>query len=273
MSTSPLDAALAGVPATFRGRIIKAYLELKARSAEAKHDAAGVSAGKLCETVVRLIQHELTGAFTPFGQQINNMAKVCEQFAQTPTTSGNDSLRLVLPKAISLVFTLRNKRGIGHVGGDVDANPIDGATIARVSDWILCEMIRMYHTMSLEEAEALVSSLAERSVPDVWDVGGTKRVLRNDLSYPEKTLLLLYASTQPTVLVEDLYEWTKYSDLAMYRSNVLRRLDDKNMILYNVDEGSATISPLGIKEVEEEILSTASNSSRRAKPKKKRIQK
>src|SRR5260370_26470617 len=98
------------------------------------------SAGKLCETVVRLIQQELSGTFTPFGQQINNMPVECENFAKTPKTSGNDSLRLVLPKAISLVYTLRNKRGIGHVGGDVDANAIDGVTIAGVCDWIVCEL-------------------------------------------------------------------------------------------------------------------------------------
>src|ERR1700684_1525413 len=107
--SSPLEVALAGVPPNFRTRIIKSYLELKARHAEGKHDAAGISAGKLCETAVRLIQQELKGTFTPFGQQISNVALECESFAQTPKTAGNDTLRLVLPKAISLVYTLRNK--------------------------------------------------------------------------------------------------------------------------------------------------------------------
>lgn len=257
MNTSPLETALLGVPGLFRGRIVKSYLELKGRYSETKHDAAGVSAGKLCETVVRLIQHELTGSFTPFGQQINNMAKVCENFASMPEAAGKASLRLVVPKAISLIYTLRNKRGIGHVGGDVDANAIDGATIARVADWIICELIRIYHKMSLEEAEALVTSLAERNVPDVWVVGAHRRVLRNDLGYPDKALLLIYASTDPAVLVEDLFEWTGYSGLAMFKSNVLKRLDKKNLIYYNAPEGSAVISPLGIKHVEETILKKA----------------
>ena len=160
----------------------------------------------------------------------------------------------MLPKAISLVYTLRNKRGIGHVGGDVDANAIDGVTIARVSDWIICELVRVYHTMSLEEAEALISSLAERDIPDVWEVAGKKRVLRTDLSFPEQTLLLLYSCTDPAVLVEDLFEWTRYSNLAMYKSNVLRTLDKRNLIHYDSETGSATLSPLGVKEVEEKIL-------------------
>jgi hypothetical protein len=251
---SQLEVALAGVPTNFRTRIAKAYLELKARHAESKHDAAGISAGKLCETVIRLIQHELKGTYTPFGQQINNVPLECETFAQTPKTAGNDTLRLVLPKAISLVYTLRNKRGIGHVGGDVDANAIDGVTIARVSDWIICELIRIYHTMSIEEAEGLVSSLTERDIPDVWEVAGKKRVLRNDLSFPEQTLLLLYSCTDPAVLVEDLFEWTRYSNIGMYKSNVLKSLDKRNLIHYDVGTGTVTISPLGVKEVEGKIM-------------------
>jgi hypothetical protein len=203
-SKSPLDTALANVPADFRNRIIKSYLELKSRHAENKHDAAGLSAGKFCESVVRLLQHELKRTVTPFGQRIVNLSDECDSFAQVPKALGNDSLRIVIPRAVSLLYTLRNKRGIGHVGGDVDANAIDGVTISRVADWVLCELIRIFHKLSMEEADALVSSLASRDIPDVWEVAGKKRVLRTDLDYKEKTLLLLYASTEPAVLAEDL---------------------------------------------------------------------
>ncbi len=108
--------------------------------------------------------------------------------------------------------------------------------------------------MSLEEAEALVSSLAERDIPDVWEVAGTRRVLRSDLLFPQKTLLLLYSSTDPALLVEDLFEWTKYSDLRKYKANVLKALDKGNLVHYDVRDGTVTISPLGIKEIEEKIL-------------------
>jgi hypothetical protein len=179
---SPLDAALANVPAEFRNRIIKSYLELKSRHAENKHDAAGLSAGKFCESVVRLLQHELNKTVIPFGQRIRNLSDECDSFANVPRAVGNESLRIVIPRAVSLLYTLRNKRGIGHVGGDIDANAIDGTTIARVADWVVCELIRIYHKLSIEEADALVSSLASRDIPDVWEVAGKKRVLRTDLS-------------------------------------------------------------------------------------------
>jgi hypothetical protein len=65
---------------------------------------------------------------------------------------------------------------------------------------------------------------------------------------------LLYSSTDPALLVEDLFEWTKYSDSRKYKANVLKSLDKGNLVHYDVRNGTVTISPLGIKEVEEKIL-------------------
>jgi hypothetical protein len=251
---SPLDAALTNVPADFRNRIIKNYLELKSRHAQNMHDAAGLSAGKFCESVVRLLQHELKKQVAPFGQRILNLSDECDSFAQVPRTIGNDSLRIVIPKAVSLLYPLRNKRGIGHVGGDIDANAIDGMTIARVADWIVCELIRIFHTTSLEEADALVTSLASRDIPDVWEVAGKKRVLRGDLDFKDKTLLLLYSSTESAVLAEDLFAWSKYSNFNVYKTKVLRPLDNGNLIEYDRQTESVILSPLGVKRVEEQII-------------------
>lgn len=256
---SPLQDALAKLPTDFRNRIISSYLDLKSRHAEGKYDAAGVSAGKLCETVIRLLQHELKKTVTPFGQQIANFAGECDSFAQVPKAVANESLRIVIPRGLSYLYTLRNKRGIGHAGGDVDANAIDGATIARVGDWIICELIRIFHNMSLEDADALVASLSSREIPDIWEVGGKKRVLRSGLDFTQKTLLLLYSSVESAVLAEDLFSWTKYSNFAVYKTKVLGKLDTKNSIEYDRDSDTVIISPLGIKYVEEEILHSASS--------------
>jgi len=270
---SPLQDALANIPSDYRSRIAKSYLELKSRHAEGKHDAAGVSAGKLCESVVRLLQHELKKPVTPFGQQLTNLPGECESFAQVPKTTGNESLRVVIPRAVSYLYTLRNKRGIGHVGGDVDANAIDGVTIARVVDWILCELIRIFHNMSLEDADALISSLSSRDIPDIWEVGGKKRVLRDDLDFKQKTLLLLYSSVD-AALAEDLFSWSKYSNLRMYKQKVLGQLDAGNLVEYDRDSDTVIISPLGVTIVEEQILGRApgavANPSLKGKRRKRR---
>lgn len=172
-----LEAALTNAPQAYRYKIIDSYLDLKRRLAEGKYDASGLSNGKFCEVVLRLLQHEILGAATPLGKKVANLADECRKLI-VATSSKPESLRIIIPRALVFLYTVRNKRGIGHVGGDVDANRIDSATTARLAGWIVCELIRLYHKLSLEEAQDLVDSLAERDLPDIWTVAGRKRVLR-----------------------------------------------------------------------------------------------
>ena len=113
--------------------------------------------------------------------------------------------------------------------------------------------------MSLEDADALVASLSSREIPDIWEVGGKKRVLRDDLDFKQKTLLLLYSSVDSAVLAEDLFSWTKYSNFPVYKKNVLGQLDTTNFIEYDRDSDTVIISPVGIKYVEEQILLRSAN--------------
>jgi len=251
---SPLDIALARVPSPFRAKIIQHFLDVKRRLAEGKDEPVGLAAGKLCESVLRLLQQEINGAYTPFNKPIGNFADECRKLITSSNTAVVESLRVVMPRALVLVYTVRNKRGIGHVGGDVDANRIDAMTSARVCDWVVCELIRVYHNLSLEEAQDLVDGLAQRDIPEIWHVAGKKRVLRNGLEYKQQVLLLCYQEPERAVLSEDLFSWVEYSYLPMFKKSVLVPLHKKRLIEYDRDSETVTISPLGIRAVEERIL-------------------
>jgi hypothetical protein len=213
-----------------------------------------LAAGKFCEATLRFLQHEILKTFIPFGQKIPDLSVECRKLIESPKTAGPESLRIVMPRAIVFVYTLRNKRGIGHVGGDVDANHIDAMTIARACDWMACELIRVYHQLSLEEAQDIVDSLALRNLPDVWNVAGKKRVLRNGLIFKDQVLLLCYSSQETTVFAEDLFAWVEYSNQAVFKSKVLGALHKERLVEYDRESDLVTISPTGIKEVETRIL-------------------
>lgn len=149
---------------------------------------------------------------------------------------------------------MRGKRGIGHIGGDVDANQIDLKSAVQLSDWIICEIIRIYHKLSLEEAQAIVDSVQSRLVPEVWEVGGKKRVLQPGLSYKEKALLLMYSEPDQGVLMEDLFEWTEHSNKSGFRKHVLRPLHGDKLIEYDETSEIVYLSPIGNAEVEANIL-------------------
>jgi hypothetical protein len=254
-----LEAALNGIEAGFRTRIIAVYLELKHRNAKAlyngEHDASGISAGKFCEIMFRFLEHELkSGNYTDFSKHVSNMAAELEKLSQLPKTTGHESLRLIIPRALILIYTLRNKRGIGHVGGDVEANEIDVSTIVKLADWIICELIRLYHSLSLEEAQALVDAINIKSVPEIWHINGRKRVLKQNLDFKEQVLLLTYSEIDNGVSIEDLFAWTEYSSLSMFKKAVLMPLHEKKLIEYDRELNFVHISPLGIKQVEQTVL-------------------
>lgn len=256
-SKDTLESALSNIPKKFRDRIIKDYLELKRRYSQAKYnsawDSSGLSAGKFCESVLRTIQKELTGSSIAFGKHIQNFPDECGKLSQLPKNAGLETLRIIIPRALVLLYTLRGKRGIGHVGGDVEANEIDAVTVVRVCDWIMCELIRIFHSLSLEEAQAVVDTLAERNMPDIWEVAGKKRVLRPGLNYTQKTLLLAYTEPEDGVLSEDLFEWAEHSHFSYYKRDVLKKLHKQRLIEYDEESEIVYISPLGINEVEDNI--------------------
>lgn len=258
MSTLTIDEALKGVDDTFRDKIISAYKEIKNRYSKSlyslEYDSTGLSVGKFCETVLRFLQHRLTLSFTPFGTQINGFDDECKKLTLTPKTSGNESERIIIPRALQYLYTLRNKRGIGHVGGDVEANKIDTETIVRISDWVICELIRINHTLSLEEAQAIVDSISEKSLPEVWSISGKKRVLSNGLETKEKLLLILYQSAENYEFAEDLFEWVEYSDFSMFKKAVLTPLHKRKLVEYDKETDIVYLSPTGTIEVEKIIL-------------------
>jgi len=251
-----LEDALAGIAATFRGRLLKSYRGLKTAYVDGNFDACGLRAGRFCEVLIRWAQNELTTTYTPFGTKIGNFKAECERLENTPTAAGHESVRLLIPRALSFLYTLRNKRGIGHEGGDVDANEIDAATAVRVADWCVCELVRLRYPISLEEAQAICDAIAERQLPHIWEVFGRRRVLIPGLGYSDQTLLLLYSSPTSAVPAEDLFVWTERSNQVVYRRDVLRRLHKTRLVEYDHDSQMVAISPLGVSKVENQLLTT-----------------
>lgn len=254
-----LEASLSGIKKLFRTRIIDSFVEIRTRFTQAvytdsAYDAIGISAGKFSETVFRFIEDELTGAHTPFSTQIKNFGDRCRDFEQTPRAKAPESLRILIPRCLSFIYTVRSKRGIGHVGGDVEANQADITVIVSGTTWIACELIRIYYGCSLEEAQGIVSTLNTRVIPQVWNVMGKKRVLNAELSAKDRVLILCYTTPSEAVFIEDLFDWVEYSNMSMFRSSVIRPLHKAKLIEHNKELDAILISPLGVQKVELSLL-------------------
>lgn len=126
--------------------------------------------------------------------------------------------------------------------------------------WCLCELVRTVHLLSLEEAQALLDAITKRQLPEVWSVGGRRRVLDPFLDYRAQTLRLLYGETDTEIPAEDLFEWTEYSIRSDYRRNILRPLHGERLIEFDQETDTVVLSPTGAALVEADHL--ALNGSR-----------
>jgi hypothetical protein len=86
-NSSNLQKVLGNVSVDFRSKIIDVYLRLKdiysLSQYNLEYDNAGLLIGKYVETLIRFIQKEVKGSFTPFGTSIPDMARECRSIIET----------------------------------------------------------------------------------------------------------------------------------------------------------------------------------------------
>lgn len=242
---------LAAVPAPLRRELVDTLSQIQANYRERRWEPSELNGGKLCEVVHSILRGSADGTYPAAASKPANMVDACKQLEQAATLPR--SLRIQIPRMLVALYEIRNNRGVGHVGGDVNPNEMDATCVLQMAKWVVAELIRAFHGTTTEEAQAAVVALTERALPLIWVVDGIHRVLDNELSMSDKTLVILYGSS--TGLPEsDLLASVEHSNPSAYRRDVLRRLHKSRHIEFNEGTRIAMLSPLGSKHVELKIL-------------------
>ncbi|MFD7290107.1 hypothetical protein [Streptomyces sp. NPDC059863] len=147
------------------------------------------------------------------------------------------------------LYEIRNNRGVGHAGGDIDPNLMDATAVLYMSKWLMAELVRVFHDLTVEQASALVENLVEREVPQVWAEGSRKRVLSLGLTWKQKMLLLLLSENGP-VRETDLVKWLEHSNVARFRRDVLRPAHKESLIDYEEEGLTVRLLPPGVVQAE-----------------------
>src|SRR5207302_730019 len=211
---------------------------------------AGVNDGKLCEVAYTILRGYVDSSFPLAPRKPSNFVDACRQLEQADKTKFSQAVRITIPRMLVSLYEIRNNRGVGHVGGDVDPNPMDAAVVLACAKWIMAEMVRHFHQVDVTTATKMVEALIERTNPLVWEVGDVRRVLKPGMSMKDKVLVLLHSSSSP--LHEDqLVSWVEHSNKSVFRRDVLRQLHREKLIEYDQTSKTASLSPLGVSYVEE----------------------
>jgi hypothetical protein len=189
---------------------------------------AEVEGGRFCEAAFRMLQHAMAGNCTPLGTQLPRVDVMVQGFERLQRASYSDSIRLHIPRALRMVYDIRNKRDVAHLGDGIDPNLQDSTLVVSVLDWVLAEFIRLYHpSMTPDDAQRIVQDIVTRSCPVVQEFDGFLKVLDPSLSASDYCLVLLYQCGTAGATFEQLCEWVSPSMRANLRRTLNRLVDDK----------------------------------------------
>lgn len=231
--------------------LVRQYVRLKQRAWADDHEGVQESGGKVAEHALRAAQHLGKTAVIGMRQEIRDMPAELKKLEQLPRAQADDAVRVVLPRVIGALYTLRSKRSGGHTAAEVDPSRADAALTERMADWLMAEFFRIGNKLPLDQAEAAVTALVERRIPAVYKLGGYRRVLRTGLTGSAEILVLLYAEATGATIAE-LQRWSGIPRTTL--SRYVDQLERERLVRTQSAGGSRRVFllPPGERRVERE---------------------
>ena len=240
------SAALASIPAGQRDPLLSEYQSIVQNFMEHRWLPSELSGGRFSEIVYTILDGHAKGAYAGTPSKPGNFEQACKRLENNAHVPR--SFQILIPRMLPALYEIRNNRSVGHIGGDVDPNHMDAVAVLSMCNWIMGELVRVYHALNVDEAQKIVNALAEVRIPVVWSDGSKKRVLQPSLKLPQQ-LLLLIAATLPQVSVNELQLWSEASD-KKYFMKVVRGFHKKRLIEFTEKTGMIQILPPGTLEAQ-----------------------
>lgn len=250
VSLAPEDA-FSVLPTGLRNDLLNAFNEIIKNYRERRWEPSELNGGKLCEAVYTICKGWLEGrAYPARAEKPSRLLNKCWDMERVyQKVPDSRSARILIPRMMMGIYDIRNNRGVGHSGSEVDPNHMDATAVLYSAKWLMAELVRLLYALPTEEASEIVDSLIEREVAWVWTYGDKKRVLRKGLTWKQKTLVLLLTE-MGDVAEADLFLWLEHPRLPSFRNDVLKQLHKERLIEYDVQHRAARLLPPGVTAAE-----------------------
>ena len=239
------------LPEKLVDELLSAYKEAKQNFYVGGLRLSAVEGGRFCEAAFRILEHITVGKSTPLNKQIDS-DKLILALSNIPTTVHLDSVRVHIPRSLRVVYDIRNKRDAAHLADGIDPNLQDATLVVSVIDWVLAELVRIYHGVSANEAHDIIVALVTRQIPSVQDFDGFLKVLNTNLKASEYVLLILYERGNEGTTFEEVESWV-HPSMRPNLKRTMRRLNDDQAYIH-LSKGRYVITKTGMAEVESKKL-------------------
>ena len=244
---------LAGIPVDLRTTLLEEYRSIVLNYSEQKWLPTELRGGRFCEIVFTILEGYASGQYPTKPKKSRNFVDSCQSLEKNSTVPR--SFQILIPRLLPALYEVRNNRGVGHAGGEVDSNHMDATFVITSCNWVMAELVRVFHQLSVREAQNIVDDLVDRRVPLIWEGDGVRRVLDPTMTLQEKILLLLGTQLE-SASRSDLLNWIEYEDVAHFK-RLLKKMHGQRLLELAEDGTRIQILPPGRAKVSEIIRKKA----------------
>jgi hypothetical protein len=235
-------------------QLLEAHVEAKQNLYLGGLRLNAVEGGRFCEAAFRMLQQYTSKdhKFTPLNKPLPDTEVLIRELANLPSSDFTDSIRIHIPRSLRVIYDIRSKRNTVHLADGIDPNLQDATLVVSIVDWVLAELVRIFHKVPPDKAQRIVETLVTRNTPIVADFDGYPKVLNPSLPAALHCLVVLYHRDRQGGAFKQLYDWAR----PPMRSNLQRTLTSlvHEKAFVHFDGNNYYITPLGQKEVEKRNL-------------------
>lgn len=246
MNESVEDTLLAAYKEPLVHELLASYRQAKHNFYLGGHRLSAVEGGRFCEAAYRILESVAWGKHTSVGASLD-IEKLASRLVSLPGAHHSKSIRVHIPRALRVVYDIRNNRDAAHLADGIDPNLQDATLVVVILDWVMAELVRLSGGTSPDNARALVEGLVMRKAPVVQDFGDFPKLLNPDLKASDYILVLLYHRGAPGVVYSELLQWVP-SSMRRNLRRTLRGLEAKALV--HQEDKTAWITYAGENSVE-----------------------
>jgi hypothetical protein len=235
-----------GIPQPLVDEVLESYVETKRRFHLGDHRPQEVEGGRFSEGVFRVLQHAASLPVTAVGRSLPGVDQLLARFEGV--TSQPDSIRIHIPRTLRLIYDIRNRRDAAHLADGIDPNLQDAMLVVGNMDWVMAELVRLYHGVTANNAQRIIEELVTREVPAIQEIDG-QPVILTDLKPRDQAMLMLYRAGPSGASLDDLARSLR-APRKDHLKDRLDSLDGEKFVLRHPSTGLYHITAKGARYVE-----------------------